>query len=130
MPLNSEQTRELRTLVDERLAALQTELRDDLRRMREERLEDLTGASPDAGDDSVASLISDLAQADATRDLSELQALDAARQRLADGSYGICTSCGLEIDHARLRANPAAERCIDCQTMYEKTHASPAGSKL
>jgi RNA polymerase-binding transcription factor DksA len=49
---------------------------------------------------------------------------------MADGSYGMCIQCGLEIGFARLRANPAAERCITCQTQFEKTHAQAIGSKL
>jgi len=35
-----------------------------------------------------------------------------------------------DIDYNRLRANPAALRCIDCQRQYEKTHAVPAGPRL
>jgi RNA polymerase-binding transcription factor DksA len=83
-----------------------------------------------AGDESVASLISDLDQADTSRDLSELRGLDVARERIADGSYGTCIECGGDIGFERLRANPAAERCIRCQTQYERTHASPSGSTL
>ena len=39
-------------------------------------------------------------------------------------------NCGRDIDYNRLRANPAALRCIDCQRQYEKTHAVPAGPRL
>lgn len=98
--------------------------------VREDRLADLAGPVGDPGDESVASLISDLDQADATRDISELRLLDAARQRMAQGSYGLCRDCGQEIGFARLRANPAAERCIACQIRFEKTHASSAGATL
>ena len=69
-------------------------------------------------------------EADTTRDLSELRALDAAHERILNGTYGICIDCGGEIGYERLRANPAAERCIRCQTLYEKTHAAPSGSSL
>ena len=40
------------------------------------------------------------------------RALDAARRRLDDGSYGICTDCGAEIGFDRLHAEPAAARCV------------------
>ena len=130
MPLTPEQTQELHATVERRRAALRTEIDHDLDKVRSDRLEDLAGASPDAGDESVASLISDLDQADTSRDLSELRGLDVARERIADGSYGTCIECGGDIGFERLRANPAAERCIRCQTQYERTHASPTGSTL
>jgi RNA polymerase-binding protein DksA len=130
MPLTPEQTQELHATVERRRAALRTEIDHDLDKVRSDRLEDLAGASPDAGDESVASLISDLDQADTSRDLSELRGLDVARERIADGSYGTCIECGGDIGFERLRANPAAERCIRCQTQYERTHASPSGSTL
>ena len=130
MPLTPEQTQELHATVERRRAALRAEIGQDLDKIRSDRLEDLAGASPDAGDESVASLISDLDQADTSRDLSELRSLDAARERIVDGSYGTCSECGGDIGFERLRANPAAERCIRCQTQYERTHASPSGSTL
>jgi DnaK suppressor protein len=50
--------------------------------------------------------------------------LDQARRRLADveaalerraaGSYGICETCGRPIAPERLAARPAARTCIDC----------------
>lgn len=130
MGLTQEQTQELQTTVERRRAALRTEIDEGLDKVRADRLENLAGASPDPGDESVASLISDLDQADTSRDLSELRSLDAAHERIADGSYGTCIDCGRDIGFARLQANPAAERCIQCQTQYEKTHASPSGPTL
>lgn len=38
----------------------------------------------------------------------------AAEQRVDDGLYGICTTCGLEIAVARLDALPATPTCLDC----------------
>jgi RNA polymerase-binding protein DksA len=130
MALSPEQTQQLQNVVEQRRAALRAELERDLDKMRSDRLRDLAGASPDPADESVASLISDLDQADASRDLLELRALDGAHQRIAEGSYGTCADCGEEISFERLRANPAAERCIRCQTQFEKTHASPGKPTL
>jgi RNA polymerase-binding protein DksA len=130
MALTHEQTQELQRLVDQRRAALLDEITRDLDKMRAGRLADIAGTAGDPGDESVASLISDLDQAEATRDISELQMLEAARQRIADGRYGLCSNCGEEIGYARLRANPAAERCITCQTRFEKTRAGSAGTTL
>jgi RNA polymerase-binding transcription factor DksA len=40
--------------------------------------------------------------------------IDAAEQRLGDGSYGICESCGGAIPEERLEARPAARTCVGC----------------
>lgn len=52
-------------------------------------------------------------QAGARRDLA---AVNRAVDRLAAGSYGVCTRCGNDIGEARLDALPAAETCIACAT--------------
>ena len=63
-------------------------------------------------------------------DLSELRALEAARARLAEGSYGLCVDCGGDIDYERLRVNPAALRDIRCQTRHEKLYGTAPVSSL
>jgi DnaK suppressor protein len=130
MALTQQQTQELQAAIEQRRAALLHEIREDVERVRKDRFEDLAGAAPDAGDESVAALIADLDHADVGRDLSELRGLEAARTRLADGSYGTCANCGGEIGFERLRVNPAAVRCVECQRVHEKTYASPSGSSL
>ncbi|MFZ5390761.1 MAG: TraR/DksA family transcriptional regulator [Patescibacteria group bacterium] len=45
-----------------------------------------------------------------------LEDVEAALQRLADGSYGICKHCQKEIDERRLRARPESSSCVDCKT--------------
>ena len=44
----------------------------------------------------------------------QLKQLDAALQRVDDGSYGVCARCGRPIGAARLGARPAADTCISC----------------
>jgi RNA polymerase-binding protein DksA len=127
MALTPQQTQELQATIERRRAALASELREDMERVRRDRHEDLAGAAPDPGDESVATLIADLDHADVGRDLDELRGLEAARGRISDGSYGMCLDCGGEIGFERLRASPAAVRCIDCQTVHEKTYAGPSG---
>lgn len=79
----------------------------------------------------------DWAQADAERDLAfalderesaELMAIDEALRRIADGSYGLCMDCGMNMATARLHANPTAMRCVDCQSKLEQAQggARPA----
>lgn len=44
----------------------------------------------------------------------ELAAIDAALNRVAAGTYGICLSCGEQIAPERLDAVPTAPRCRAC----------------
>jgi DnaK suppressor protein len=43
-----------------------------------------------------------------------LSQIDSAIQRIADGSYGVCESCGGPISAERLAALPYAVRCVAC----------------
>ena len=43
-----------------------------------------------------------------------LTSIDAALQRIEDGTYGTCTNCGKPIGEERLEALPWADLCIDC----------------
>lgn len=42
-----------------------------------------------------------------------------ALQRIENGEYGYCSSCGEEIAEKRLLARPMATHCIDCKTEVE-----------
>jgi RNA polymerase-binding transcription factor DksA len=121
MPLTQHQTNELGKLIDKRRNALMAELREDAERAREHPYAEHAGQAPDTGDESVATLMADLEQADMTRDLDEFRALEAARDRLKGGGYGICLDCGSDVGYERLKAFPAAIRCVQCQERHEKT---------
>jgi RNA polymerase-binding protein DksA len=122
MPLSEKQSNELQGLIDRRREALLAELREDAARVRDQPYAEHAGAAPDTGDESVATLFADLEQADVGRDLDEFRALEAARDRLKGGEYGVCADCGGDIAFERLKATPSASRCIDCQTRHEKTY--------
>ena len=40
--------------------------------------------------------------------------IDIALASIEDGSYGLCTECGIQIPQARLNAAPFARLCIGC----------------
>lgn len=54
----------------------------------------------------------DLSLAENLRDL--LEKVDRALERVDEGTYGMCESCGKPIEAARLRALPYANLCISC----------------
>ena len=47
-------------------------------------------------------------------------AIDAALQRIEDGTYGTCASCGQPIGAERLEALPWTTQCIDCKRKEER----------
>lgn len=118
--LTIEKLDHLKGLLDQR----ENVLRDDIQRELnlQDDYADLASEVPDPGDSSFANLAVDLGNAAVTRDLKELRAINAARSRIEQETYGICIECGYEIPYERMEAQPAAERCAPCQEVYEKTH--------
>jgi DnaK suppressor protein len=51
--------------------------------------------------------------ADKTRALAEVQ------ERVREGTYGLCRSCGSRIPQSRLQAVPTATLCVACQERRE-----------
>lgn len=119
----------------EQLLADRSRLQEELRRENEERAgadiySNLVNAVPDPGDASVATEQADLRHAQIGRDVAELRQIEAALGRIEEGSYGVCSVCGLDIAAARLQANPSAERCIVCQSAFEKQYADPGAPAI
>lgn len=54
------------------------------------------------------------------RGRQELDAIEAALERIASGSFGQCDSCGEVIAAERLRAYPTSRTCIDCAEDAER----------
>jgi DnaK suppressor protein len=60
------------------------------------------------------------------RDAVALAQIDQALQRLASGSYGLCSDCGAAIPLARLQLAPQSQRCVDCESLLERGQGRPA----
>lgn len=54
------------------------------------------------------------------RSTHQLELVDAALERLDDGSFGTCLRCGKPIAPARLEALPWAAHCIECQANVDR----------
>jgi len=46
--------------------------------------------------------------------------IDAALERIENGTYGICRVCGQEIEEARLKAVPTTNICVHCKEKEAK----------
>lgn len=108
----------------ERRQLLLDEVRAKLAAARDPTSTEEDGDLIEDGDMALADLISHTSLAESRRDIEELQAIDVALGRIAEGSYGICVQCGREIEAERLKVQPTAIRCIVCQDEHERTYAS------
>ena len=77
----------------------------------------------------------DLAQALSDRETSDLlvhlldenrEQVEHALQRIREGAYGICETCGHRIPAARLNFQPAATRCVECQSHWDRLNGRTA----
>jgi DnaK suppressor protein len=119
--LKQEELQHLRTLLEERRRVLSAEMRELLHDFENQHHQDLAGMVSDAGDESVANMLTHIGTAIADRDVQELRQIEVARGRLAAGEYGVCAGCGGEIPYERLAASPTVAGCIECQERTEKT---------
>jgi RNA polymerase-binding protein DksA len=124
MALTDKELSELARRLDARQQTLSSDVHDELGEPERREYGTLAGALPgDSGDQSVADEQADLSFRMTDRHAEELQAIDRAKERMRDGSYGRCIDCGAEIGFERLCAYPTAERCIQDQERVEKTYA-------
>ncbi len=130
MALSKTQLDELERAIASRREILEAEIHQDVERSREDVFSTLAGPVTDTGDEAVADELSDIDSTELSRDLQELRELQAAQTRIAEGKYGVCEDCGKDIGIERLRAQPAARRCYDCQRVHEKTFPTPGTPKL
>lgn len=118
------------TSVKRALDAFEEKVRSAMRaavtESREQNFANTAGEVHDQGDESVAGELMALNSALAERHSHELLEIERARQRIAEGVAGVCAECAGDIGVPRLMANPIAERCIDCESKREQTHAHPA----
>ncbi len=49
-----------------------------------------------------------------------LEKIEAALERIADGSYGKCEDCGKRIPEPRLEALPYTAVCVQCAAIHEE----------
>lgn len=61
------------------------------------------------------------------RERKLLHKIDKAIERIQNGTYGICESCGEEIGFKRLEARPVTTLCIDCKARQEREEKSRGG---
>jgi RNA polymerase-binding protein DksA len=122
--LSTRQRAEIRALLDARHASLLEEIREELEDSTSTQYIELIDRSPaDEGDQSVGDALADLNLAIIDRHVNELRDVERARERIADGTFGVCIDCGDDIAFERLASYPTAKRCVVCQQQRERTYA-------
>lgn len=99
-----------------RREALARSIKGDLSLLRElhgEASGDILDAAADSVQDEINSRLLEV-------ESDELLAIDAAINRIADGTYGVCQDCDKPIPLRRLQAVPYVVDCIDCRRAAEK----------
>ena len=64
-----------------------------------------------------------MVQANRRTTQTRLTRIEASLRRHANDEYGFCAGCEEDIGYARLKAQPEAPFCIDCQSSKEKRNA-------
>src|SRR5438876_11467270 len=113
-----------------RRQALRAEVQAQLANSDDPRVVGLKNELAATEDWVLADILGDLDIAMVTRDLQELEEIDAALARLDDGSYGTCHDCGEPIGWPRLNVQPTALRCISCQEAFEASRGRPGPPTL
>jgi DnaK suppressor protein len=119
-PWGTDELGEVRAQLEAEAAGLRAEIE-----LAESAIAERLGNSvSDAGDDEadtgskVYEREQELATTERSRELLDqtVQALD----RIDEGTYGVCSSCGKPIGKARLMAYPRATLCVECKQREER----------
>ena len=128
--LTEEQIQELGERLRLRRAELTEDIREEMLRSDEESYVALAGQVHDAGESSVADLLSDVNLHTVEQDIRELREVEDALQRMDLDTYGVCEECGAPIGFERLKAYPTARRCLEDQARHERLYAEGKGPSL
>ena len=96
-------------------------LRESVSRTEQDgRTADVSDSAQDIADRASSSYQKEFLFHQSNNDRQLLAMVDSALERIRQGSYGECVSCGNEINAKRLQAVPWTRYCISCQEKQEK----------
>jgi DnaK suppressor protein len=121
--LTNEQLEAFRKRLQTRLSELSRGVQEEVTRSDNQHFADVAGEVHDPEEASVANLVIDMELQTIDRHIQEIREIESALIRIGSREFGICVDCEQPIALARLEANPTAERCIACQSAYEKEQA-------
>jgi len=112
--MNEKQLKHFRQILNDWKA----ELSDDIDRTVHTMQDEVTMfADPNDRASQESDMALELRNRDRERKL--IKKIDETLNKINEGEYGYCSSCGVEIGLKRLEARPTATQCIDCKTLDE-----------
>lgn len=96
---------------------------DDILQKGEETIVDMTDAPEvyaDPADRATAESDRSFTLRLRDRERKLIKKIQAALQRIENGTFGECEECGEEIGVPRLKARPVTTLCINCKSMQEE----------
>ena len=114
------------TLHRERLLALRARLQGDMTQMEDNALNKdhskTTSMPTDMAELGSGNFDQELTLSLLGSEKDALDQIEAAIERIEDGSYGRCEECGGQIPKSRLEAIPYAAQCVRCASQEEEGH--------
>lgn len=131
MNLSQSQLSKIRKSLDKSYQSLLEEVRDALEKTENQQYVELINrGAADSGDEAIGDMLADINLAIIDRHIKEIRDIEATKERIKEGSFGVCVDCGEVIGFERLQVFPTAKRCIACQRQREKTYAHEGTPKL
>ncbi len=117
-----DQLTQLKSALHKRYLDLQEDIRSELAHTKDTRDFDLTEYLNNIPDDVDTALVD--------RQINEMRELEMSLKYLSELEFGDCIDCGNAIGFERLLAHPSAQRCIECQSRYEKSFPQESNPSL
>ena len=103
-----------------RLETRQQELRRMVTRTEQDGRTVDEDSAQDIADRAASSYTKEFLFHQSNNDRQLLQMVEGALDRIREGNFGECISCGKEINPKRLEAVPWTRHCIECQEKLEQ----------
>ena len=123
MMMTQRQLKPLLQALERKSCSLRSRIAEERRRTDVEDYQQLEGIVGDEADRAFVETSVDIETGRVDRQIRELREIEAARERVAQGTFGACIDCGAPIEYERLRIYPPAVRCAECQTLFENPGA-------
>ena len=113
------------TLQRERLLALRARLQGDMTQMEDNALNkdhnQTTSMPTDMAELGTGNFDQEFTLSLLGSEKNALNQVEAAIERIENGSYGECETCGVKIPKSRLAAVRYAAQCVHCASLQEKS---------
>ena len=108
----------------QQLETLLAQLEQRLNKVERDRRRETTALEQDWEEQAITRQNDEVLDGLEVEGTQQVAAIRAALQRLEEGTYGLCVTCGEPIAAARLEALPHAVQCIACAAKTERTGRS------